>query len=374
MKKHTTLLSLLLVIVLALFTFAGCSAADTTEEVDTNDPDTIIDFTYSDGIDDNGFWENITALDYVELCDYENISIPSDIHEITDEAIQTEIDTILADYASDEQVTNRAVADSDTVNIDYVGSIDGVEFDGGSTDGVGTDVTIGVTSYIDDFLEQLIGHTPGESFDIEVTFPEDYGEENLNGKDAVFAVTINYIVETVLPDLTDEFVLNNLSSDYGWSIVTEVEAGIKNDLQSLATVNYVREYIVENTNIISLPEALLKYQENSMLSYYQNYASYYEMELEEFLSAYVGVATVDELLEANSANMTEAANFYLIIQAIAEDAGISVSDEDVATYFKDYAGLDDYSEYEENFGMPYLKFVALNQAVMDYLEDSAVLE
>lgn len=364
MKKHTELLSLILIIVLALLTFAGCSTADTTE---TN-------FSYSDGIDDNGFWENITAFDYVELCDYEHISIPSDIHEITDDTVQTEIDTILADYASDKQVTDRSVADSDTINIDYVGSIDSVEFDGGSTEGAGTDVTIGVTSYIDDFLEQLIGHTPGESFDIEVTFPEDYGNENLNGRDAVFAITINYIVETVLPELTDEFVLNNLSSNSGWSTVTEMETGIKNDLQSLATANYIQEYIVENTNIISLPEPLLEYQENSMLQYYRDYASYYEIELEEFLSAYVGVATIDELLEVNSANMIEAANSCLIIQAIAEDAGISVKDEDIATYFKDHAGLDDYSEYEENFGMPYLKFITLNQAVIDYLEDNAVLE
>jgi trigger factor len=372
MKKHATLLSLILIIVLS--TLAGCGTADTKEAVDTTSSDSITDFTYSDGLDDNGFWEGITALDYVELCDYKNISIPSDIHEITDEAIQTKIDTILADYTSDEHVTDRAVADGDTVNIDYVGSIDGIEFDGGSTGGTGTDVTIGVTNYIDDFLEQLIGHTPGESFNIEVTFPEDYGVENLNGKDAVFSITINYIVEKILPDLTDEFVLNNLSSEYGWSTVTEMEAGVKSDLQSSAIVSYIQEYIVDNTNIISLPEALLKYQENSMLSYYQNYADDYGMELEEFLSSYVGVATIDELLQANNANMTEAANFCLIIQAISEDADISVSDEDVAAYFKNYVGLDDYSKYEENYGMPYLKLVTLHQAVMDYLEDNAVLE
>jgi trigger factor len=364
MKRHTTPLSLILVIVLALFIFAGCS---------TNQ-DTTIDFTYSDGINDNGFWKNITALDYVELCDYESISVPSDIHKITDEAIQTEIDTILVNYANYKQVVDRAVEYNDTVNIDYVGSVNGVEFDGGSTGGAGVDVTIGVTNYVDDFLEQLIGHIPGESFEIEVTFPEDYGNENLNGKDATFAITINYIVETTLPELTDEFVLKSLSSDYGWSTVTEMESDIMNELQSLATVSYVQEYIVENTNIISLPEALLEYQENSMLKYYQDYANYLGMEIEELLNSYLGVATIDELLQANKANMTEAANLYLIIQAIAEDAGISVNDEDVAAYFKDYASLDDYSEYEENYGMPYLKLITLQQVVMGYLEDNAVLK
>lgn len=369
MKKQMPL-RLILIIVLAMFTFTGCSTAGDTE----TDDDTPTEFTYSDGIDNNGFWENITALDYVELCDYEGILIPSDIHEITEEEVQTTIDTILADYTSDEHVTDRSVTDGDTVNIDYVGSIDGVEFENGSTEGAGQDVTIGVTVYIDDFLEQLIGHSPGESFDIEVTFPEDYGNENLNGKDATFAITINYIVETVLPDLTDEFVLNHLSSDYGWSTVTEMETDIKSDLQKSATLSYVQEYIVENTNIISLPEELLEYQKKALLSYYQNYAEYYGMEIEEFLSTYMGVATTDELIQENITGITEDANLSLIIQAIAEDIGISVSDEDVAAYFETYMGSDDYSEYEEYYGMPYLKLITLNQTVMDYLGDKAILE
>jgi trigger factor len=369
MKKQIPL-GLILITALAMFTFTGCSTAGNTE----TDDDTSIEFTKSDGIDNDGFWENITALDYVELCDYEGILIPSDIHEVTEEAVQTEIDTILADYASDKQVTNRSVTDSDTVNIDYVGSIDGVEFEGGSTDGAGTEVTIGVTNYIDDFLEQLVGHSPGESFDIEVTFPEDYGNENLNGKDATFAITINYIVETILPDLTDEFVLNHLTSDYGWSTVAEMEADVKSGLQKSATLTYVQEYIVENTDIISLPEELLEYQKKALLSYYQDYAEYYGMEIEEFLSTYVGVATTGELIQENLADMTEAASFYLVVQAIAEDTGISVSNEDVAAYFETHLGSDDYSEYEEYYGMPYLKLVVLNQAVMDYLEDKAVLE
>jgi trigger factor len=360
-------LGLVLITVLAMLTFTGCGTADNAE-------DTSTEFSNSDGIDNNGFWENITALDYVELCDYEGILIPNDIYEVTEEEVQAEIDTILADYASEEQVTDRSITDSDTVNIDYVGSIDGVEFEGGSTDGAGTDVTIGVTDYIDDFLEQLIGHSPGESFDIEVTFPEDYGVEDLNGKDATFAISINYIVEAVFPDLTDEFVLNHLMSDYGWSTVAEMEADIKSGLQKSTTLNYVEEYIVANTNIISLPEELLEYQEKALISYYQDYAEYYSMEIEEFLSTYVGVETTDELIQENIDDITEAASFYLIIQAIAEDAGISVSDEDVAAYFETNLGSGDYSDYEEYYGMPYLKMVVLNQTVMDYLEDNAVME
>ena len=95
-------------------------------------------------------------------------------------------------YSTDTSLT---VEDGDTVNIDYVGTIDGVEFDGGSTNGAGTDLVIGSGNYIDDFEEQLIGAHPGDTVEVSVTFPEDYGNEELNGQDAVFEVTVNGIYE-----------------------------------------------------------------------------------------------------------------------------------------------------------------------------------
>lgn len=85
------------------------------------------------------------------------------------------------------------VEDGDKVNIDYVGSIDGVEFAGGNTKGMGTDLVIGSGTYIDDFEEQLIGHGVGESVDVVVTFPKNYGAADLAGKEAVFVTKINGI-------------------------------------------------------------------------------------------------------------------------------------------------------------------------------------
>lgn len=95
-------------------------------------------------------------------------------------------------YSTDSSLT---VEDGDTVNLDYVGSIDGVEFDGGNTQGNGTDLTIGSGRYIDDFEEQLIGAHPGDEVEVTVTFPDDYGNEELNGKEAVFDVTVNGIYQ-----------------------------------------------------------------------------------------------------------------------------------------------------------------------------------
>lgn len=93
-------------------------------------------------------------------------------------------------YQTDSALT---IEDGDTVNIDYVGTIDGVEFEGGNTNENGTDLVIGSGNYIDDFEEQLIGSHPGDTVEVQVTFPEDYGKEDLNGKDAIFTVTINGI-------------------------------------------------------------------------------------------------------------------------------------------------------------------------------------
>jgi len=110
--------------------------------------------------------------------------------EESDEASTESVTEEAATYSTDTSLT---VADGDTVNIDYVGSIDGEEFSGGSTDGTGTDLVIGSGTYIDDFEEQLIGYHPGDTVEVTVTFTEDYGVDELNGQEALFEVTINGI-------------------------------------------------------------------------------------------------------------------------------------------------------------------------------------
>lgn len=364
MRRSRTLISVVLIAALALIAVAGCSGKKPADDA----------FTPSYGILDTGFWKDVKALEHVKLCDYVGIPIPNDVYAVSDGSIQTEIDAILAQYATEEQITDRAAVDGDTVNIDYVGRIGGVAFDGGSTEGQGTDVTIGLTSYIDDFLEQIIGHKPGESFDVEVTFPKDYGKENLNGKDAVFAVKLNYIVKTTVPDLNDAFVSENLSSTNGWKTVSDMRTGLENNLRDTAVGTHLREYIVENTTVTTLDESLLEYQRRSLIDYYQGYADSYSMGLEEFLTSYVGVTSVDGLLKMYADETVAAAKLHLILQAIAEDVGISVTDKDVSAYFKEQVGKEDYSEYKASFGMPYLKLVVLNQKVMDYLRDKAIIE
>lgn len=332
-------------------------------------------FSYSDGISDSGYWEDVKALDYVKLPDYEALKIPANTIEIGDDAVQTEIDKLLASYTTDKQVTDRPVVDGDKVNIDYVGSVDGVAFENGSTQGQGTDVTIGVTSYIDNFLEQLISHTPGETFDIQVTFPDPY-ENNpaLSGKEAVFNVTINYITETVTPEITDAFVSENLTTSYGWTTVEEMQASIKEELKKNAIYNFIQNYVVENSTVSSTPESIISYQEKSMLAYYQDYADMYGLSLVDFLTQYMGMASTDQLLASYSEQNLQQSKYFLIMQAIAEDLKITVSTDDVSTFFAKFMKTDDYSSYETNYGLPYLKQVVLIQTALDHIADNAIIE
>jgi FKBP-type peptidyl-prolyl cis-trans isomerase (trigger factor) len=90
-----------------------------------------------------------------------------------------------------DTTAGTVVEDGDTVNLDYTGYIDGEAFDGGSTNGEGTALTLGSGSYIDGFEDAIVGHTVGETFDIQVTFPEDYSATNLAGKEATFSITLN---------------------------------------------------------------------------------------------------------------------------------------------------------------------------------------
>ena len=176
-------------------------------------------FNYSDGLDEKGYWEGIRALDYVTLPeDFASVAIKRSDVEPTSEEVEEQISNLLSQYSSTEHITDRAAADGDTVDINYVGSVNNVEFTGGSAENY--DLTLGSGTFIDGFEDQIIGHKPGETFDVNVTFPDGYSDSTdasgntvkLSGQKAVFTVTLNYISESVLPELTDSWVADNFGT------------------------------------------------------------------------------------------------------------------------------------------------------------------
>ena len=373
MKKRTFKLLSLALCLAMLFTLAGCSgdasgSGDSSAAEGDEQYNYAGGFDYSQNIAADGRWEGVTALDYVTLPeDYEAITLPEDVTTASDEDVQTQVDSLLASCATTVEVTDRAVEDGDTVNIDYVGSVDGVEFEGGSTQGAGTSVTIGVTSYIDDFLEQLIGHMPGETFNVEVTFPDPYeNNPDLAGKDAVFVTTINYIEDSQLPEYNDAFVAENFAENGGYTTTAELEQAIKDSIVQNNTYNYVITYMNDNSTVSQVPDTMKEYQAYVMLDYYNTYASYFGMELSDFISQMLQAESQDALVEAQAANIEAAAKEALILQAVAEAQGITV---DTAAA-QEMMG-ENYETAVSTYGEPYVLMNTMANKVIDQLMSTA---
>lgn len=168
------LIVVLLVVIIAVFTGSNGSSSDsnndtTTESTNGTDSTDSEDNTDTDSGSSDGDSSQDGSSDSADGADNSTV------------------------YSTNTSLT---VEDGDTVNIDYVGTVDGVEFDGGSTQGMGTDLVIGSGSYIDDFEEQLVGAHPGDTVEVNVTFPDPYSlNTDLSGAEAVFTVTINGIYE-----------------------------------------------------------------------------------------------------------------------------------------------------------------------------------
>ena len=325
---------------------------------------------YSLGLTAGGRFEGIAAKDYVTLGQYTNLTYPEEVTSVKEEDIQTRIDSIMSSHTYTNEVTDRAVKDGDTLNIDYVGTVDGVAFEGGSTDGKGTQVTIGVTSYIDDFLEQLIGHQPGETFDIEVTFPDPYqNNPDLAGKDAVFTVTVNHIVETYTYELTDDFVADNLQADYGYTSIADMREKIAADLHDTQVYNYMIETVLENCPVSEVPQKLVDNEITITVKQLKYQALQYNMDASTLFTYYCGFADEDAFRTTYEEDIRERISQYLVMMAIAEDAGLIATEQDVKDYFLEEMDTEDYSEYVKNYGYGYIYRAVTFNNVGNYLQE-----
>ena len=350
----------------------GDSAADDGE---TEDPYAYLaDFDYSSGFDDNGYIVNVVAGDYVTLPeDFASLTLPAGSDEVSAEDIEAVINSnYLADFATTEQITDRAAEMGDAVNIDFVGSVDGVEFEGGNSGGSGYDITLGSNTFIDDFEEQIAGHEPGETFDVEVTFPDPYSNNpDLAGKDAVFVTTLHYISEEKLPELTDDFVKENLFEDTGFKTVKELQAYAEEELLFERKADIIMGLLYENTQFADpMPEDFAQYFKDwTLVSAYQ-YAMMYGMDMASFLQAQTGLDP-EGYLEATQESTNSLMQQTLLMQAIAEKKGIVVDDETLEKNFEDIFGTDDVAGFEADVGRNYLRMNVLNNLVMRELINGA---
>lgn len=327
-------------------------------------------FDYSEGLDDNGHWTGIRALDYVTLPD-DVSALPlskADI-EPTETEIQTQIDTLLNQYATTQNITGRAAQSGDTVNIDYSGAVDGVAFTGGTA--TGYDLTLGSHTFIDGFEDQIIGHNIGDTFDVTVTFPEGYGDSTdaegntitLSGKEAVFSVTLNSISESVTPELTDEWVDSNFGTSDGLHTVDALRSYFNDALYATNYENAIVDYLMSNSTFKELPSEITSYYIRMFLNYYNQYATAYGMDLNAFAQTQ-GYTDADAMLAASDAYFEHLAKQDLILQAVAETKSLAPTQEE----------LDDAeSTYASTYGENRAHLNALQSCVLDWLEENSTV-
>lgn len=327
-------------------------------------------FNYSDGLDEKGYWEGIRALDYVTLPeDFASVAVKRSDVEPTSEEVEKQINDLLSRYSSTNHVTDRTAADGDTVNINYTGSVDGVAFTGGSAEDY--DLTLGSNTFIDGFEEQIVGHKPGETFDVNVTFPDGYSDSTdasgntvkLSGQKAVFTVTFNYISESVLPELTDAWVASNFGSSNNLYTAEALRAYYQEQLYTSNLNTAVMDDLMANSTFKSIPQQVMDYQVNQCLNYYSTLAGYYGYDLDGLVQNLLGYESTDDMLAHLESSLENYSKEALLYQAVAESLDITPTQEQ----------LDAYSDYKDTYGQNYCTMVALMDAVTDTLTSGAVV-
>jgi len=211
------------------------------------------------------FKVTVVAKPEITLGQYKGLKVAEQAVEITDEAINNEIENMRKKHAKMVVAEGVAIADGDFAIIDFEGFVDDVAFPGG--EGKAHPLQIGSNTFIPGFEAQLLGVKAGETVDVKVTFPTEYHAADLAGKDAVFKVTVNDVKRQELPELDDEFVKD--VSDF--NTVEELKADIKNKLEVSATEkaryefrNEVIKQAVENATV-EIPEIMVEERISKMI-------------------------------------------------------------------------------------------------------------
>ena len=263
----------------------------------------------------------------VKISSYKGMKIQKFEYNVKDEDVDAEIERLLERNARKVDVTDRAAQLKDIVNIDFVGTVDGVKFDGGEAEGF--DLTLGSGQFIPGFEDQVVGMNIGETKDVNVTFPENYQAENLKGKPAVFAVKLNAIQGKELPELTDEFVKEATGSE----TIEAYKAKARERLQGQAdrkandaTENSILNAIAENTEV-EIPQAMIEREIDGLVQKFEYQLMYQGLKLQDYLD-FLKV-TESDFRKNYEEQATKNVKSQLIISQIIADEKIEATEEEV---------------------------------------------
>ena len=387
MKKKTYLVILALCAAMAM-TACGTSAGqneetkstaesqDTADEKDSKAADSAESDSDKESTGTVSGDTRLVSVDdvskYVTIGQYKGLSLDKTVEAVTDDMVDGRIKEELQNKA--EEVTEGSVQNGDVVTINYVGTKDGVAFDGGTANNY--ELTIGSGTFIDGFEDGIIGMKKGQTKDLDLTFPEEYSSEELAGQEVVFKVTLQSFKRA--PELTDDWAAKNTdcktAEEYRKEIRTTLEAEAKTSAQ-----NTLRETawntVLSASEVKEYPQDDLDTAKTEFKTLYENYAKQGDMTLEDFVKAQ-GIS-MDDFEEQSSQYAEYKVKQNLIVQGIMDaenmtledEKSLSIQDELIKAYnVKDLAALvDKYGQaaVDESIGL---------LRVEDFILDNATVE
>ncbi len=282
------------------------------------------------------FKAKVTVKPEVKLGEYKGLEVPVAKAEVSEEDVNEELTRLQQRHAELSVLEEGAAENGDVVVIDFDGSVDGVQFEGGQAERYSLE--LGSNSFIPGFEEQVVGMSTGDFKDVSVTFPDSYHAVELAGKDAVFKVKLHEIKRKNLPELDDEFAkdvsefdtLDEFKADLKSQIATRKENEVKAAKETAAV-----EKAAENAEV-EIPEAMISSETENMVRDFDNRLRQQGMNLE----MYTGFSgqTTDDLKEQMKEEASKRVRNNLVLEQIAKEENIEVSEEEVTAELEKMAG------------------------------------
>lgn len=287
------------------------------------------------GMDQNVIYTATVAVKpEVTLGEYKGVTVEKAETTVSAKEVNEKLAAELEKNARVVEV-EREIKKDDIANIDFVGSVDGVEFEGGK--GEDYPLTIGSGTFIPGFEDQLIGHKAGETVDVKVTFPENYGAKDLAGKEALFVTTIKTVKEKQVPAADDEFASEVSEFDTLDEYKKDLKKNLKEEKEKAATTTNERNVIakvVENASV-EIPAPMLEAQLDNMLYDYQTRLAQQGIPMDQYLK--ITGQTVEQIKDQMKESAEKNLKTSLVIEAIMEKENITVAEERVDEEFKKIA-------------------------------------
>lgn len=321
-------------------------------------------------------YEDYDLNEYIKVGEYKGLEVAGYEISVTDKDVKQQIQTTLESSATTEEIDKKTpLKEGYTANIDYVGKVDGKEFDGGSAEGY--ELELGSSTFIDGFEDGLIGKKVGDKTELELKFPEDYNAEDLAGKDVVFSVTINSATKKVIPEYDLDFVKNTTE----YKTIKEYEDSVEKELyeskEAEAVSNQQTELwskALENTEVKKYPEKEVNAYIQLNSEQMDEMAESYGMTREELLASY-DFGDEKEFAAVNEDSSKLRVKQEMLIEYIAAEEGLEYTDEEkeeLLTQFEATGYTEEMIEQQTGREMDdYLRMELLYQKVLEFLLENA---